>query len=51
LKSNLPQTSKLDYPQVVAPLSNGHHFACEFQQKVLSVMDRVQVSYPVKGSY
>ena len=33
LKSNIQWTSKLNYPWVVAPFCDGHHFTCKFLQK------------------
>jgi hypothetical protein len=42
LKFNLSWTSELGYPRTAAPLFNDPYFACEFQQKTLSVLNCVQ---------
>jgi hypothetical protein len=41
LKSNLPQTFKLNYPRTVASLFSGPLSARGFQQKAQSILDRV----------
>jgi hypothetical protein len=42
------KTFKLDYPQVVAPLPDSPHFACEFLQKASLILDRIQKSQTTK---
>jgi len=47
-KSYLPQTSRHDYPRVVAPLSIYPPFVYEFQKKAPSILDRTQALQPTK---